>query len=252
MLIEKPELFSPIERELSLTKKVTEELEQMLLENRLLPGEKLPPERELARQFNVSRTVIREAVKTLAAKGMLEVKMGSGTIVSRPDLNTASQSIKMFLLGDNLDVDFRKLIEVRRLLEVEIAGLAAERRSRDDIEKMDKILQLAELNKNDREKFAALDVEFHAALASATKNELFELILNALSEVMIMLRIMAFEVENMAERAMNLHLEVYGKVKEGDVVGAKKAMQSHLIESEQTMYGILKKGQVGFIGSEND
>src|SRR5437868_4206273 len=117
------ELFRTLPRETTLANQVSQQLEALIIERRLQPGDRLPAERELARQFGVSRTVIREAVRSLAAKGMLEVRSGSGTIVRAPNAAAVSQSMTLFLRAGYPELDYRKVLEVRSILEVEIAGL---------------------------------------------------------------------------------------------------------------------------------
>jgi GntR family transcriptional repressor for pyruvate dehydrogenase complex len=235
------DFFQPIARESSLSDRVTRQIEKFLLDNKLQPGERLPPERELARQFDVSRTVIREAVRALVAKGLLEVKMGSGTVVRRPSARSVAQSIAIFLRGEKIEPEFTKILEVRRILEVEIAGLAAQRRTDEHIERLQEILEQAETYQGDRSKFAALDVKFHAALAEATQNELFSLLLDTLSDLMLQLRYMAFEVPGMTQRAIRLHNSIFNQVKARDADGARQAMIAHLTESEATMNEIAEK-----------
>src|SRR5579859_2081829 len=89
------DLFKTIPREASLSNRVKVQLEQLLVDSRLQPGDRLPAERELARQFGVSRTVIREAVRTLTARGLLEVRSGSGTIVRSPSAASVSESMTL-------------------------------------------------------------------------------------------------------------------------------------------------------------
>src|ERR1044072_4366305 len=103
----------------------------MIASNDLKPGDALPSERELGEQFGVSRTVIREAVRALAAKGVIDVRTGSGLRVAACGAATVSESMSLFMRGRST-LDYPKVHEVRAMLEVEVAGLAAERASRED------------------------------------------------------------------------------------------------------------------------
>ncbi len=229
------QLFTTIQREVTLTNRVTRQIETLIVEGRLRPGDRLPAERELAHQFGVSRTVIREAVRALAAKSLLEVQAGSGTIVRSPTAESVAQSMTMFLRMGQPALDYKKMLEVRRLLEVEIAGLAAERRTADDLEEMEEILREAPKIRDDRDHFARSDVAFHAALARATHNELFSLLLDSVAEIMIKVRQMAFDVPGTPARALKHHRAIFEQVKAGDPEGAREAMREHLIEVEDTM-----------------
>src|SRR5215213_8947126 len=122
-----PALFGLVNRERRLSDKVAEMMLDTILSNRLNVGDRLPSERELGEQFGVSRTVVREAVRALVAKGVIEVRSGSGLRVAAVDADSVRESMSLFLRGGAIDFD--KVNEVRSLLEVHIAGLAAERRT---------------------------------------------------------------------------------------------------------------------------
>jgi len=229
------DLFQTIERGTTLANRVTHQIEELIIEGDLQLGDRLPPERELARQFGVSRTVIREAVRALVAKSLLEVQPGSGTVVSRPTPKSVAQSMTMLLRAAQPEVDYDKVHEVRRLLEIEIAGMAAVRRSAEDLAELEAILREGSETQDDPECFPECDVAFHAALAHATHNELFPLLLDSMADIMVKVRQMGFQVPGMPARALKHHRAVFEQVKAGDVEGARQAMREHLIESEDTM-----------------
>jgi len=227
-------LFQTVPRELTLSNRVTGEIEALIVQNRLQPGDRLLAERELARQFGVSRTVIREAVRALTAKGLLEVHPGSGTIVRAPTAQNVSQSMTLYLRGSQSQHDFGKVLEVRSLLEVEIAGFAAERRTADDIDRMIATLQRIDQVVT-REAFVSWDMEFHLLLAQATHNELFTLLLDSVTEAMRQLRELAFDITGAPTRAYKYHHAILEQVKIGDRKGARQAMREHLAEAEVSL-----------------
>jgi GntR family transcriptional repressor for pyruvate dehydrogenase complex len=229
------DLFQAMPREATLANRVTHEIEQLIVNGRLKTDKRIPSERDLAGQFGVSRTVVREAVRGLVAKGLLEVKPGSGTIVRAPTARSVTQSMSLFLRGSQADLSYDKVHEVRRVLEIEIAGLAAARRTPDDLATLEQILQQMADMRTDPERFPQLDVLFHAALASATHNELFALLLDSLSEVMIRVRQMGFNVPDASAHALRFHSAIYEQVRAGDAEGARRAMREHLIDSEAVM-----------------
>jgi GntR family transcriptional repressor for pyruvate dehydrogenase complex len=228
------ELFKAIPRETTLANQVREQLEELIVERRLQPGDRLPAERELARQFGVSRTVVREAVRSLMAKGLLEVRSGSGTIVRTPSAAAAAQSMSLFLRAGHPELDYRKVLEVRSILEVEIAGLAAERGTEEDIARMEQILEDT-LKATNRETYVKADIAFHSALAQATHNEMFSLLLDSVVEIMRKLREMAFDIPPAPNRAYKYHCAILEQVKKGDGDGARQAMREHLVEAEDTI-----------------
>lgn len=228
-------LFETLPRESTLASRVAGQIEQLIVDGHLKPGDRLPSERQLAHQFGVSRTVVREAVRSLAAKNLLQVQAGSGTIVSTPSAESVAETMSLFLRVGQLELDYEKVHEVRRTLEIAIAGLAAERRSAADIAEMEEILQQARRIRGDRDEFAANDVAFHAALARATHNELYTLLLDSVADIMLRVRQMAFDVPEMPTRALMHHADILARVKAGDADAARDAMRGHLIEAEHTM-----------------
>lgn len=229
------ELFKTVQRSSTLTERVIDQIEQLIVANHLQPGDHLPPERELAQQFGVSRTVVRESIRALVAKSLLELRPGGGTVVRSPTAKSVAQSMSLFLRGGLETVDYEKVLEVRRLLEVEIAGLAAERRTAENLRELQANLDEFAAIRTDRDRFAQSDVYFHAALARATQNELFALLLNSIADIMLRVRHLGFKVPDMPTRAYSYHEAIFAQVKAGNVDGARQAMHDHLVEAEETM-----------------
>lgn len=229
-------MFKKIQREATLSGLVSDQIQKLIVENHLKLGDRLPAERDLALQLGVSRTVVREAVRSLAAKGLVHVSQGrGGTTVSHPSAKSMTTSMALFLRVGQPQLDYEKLIEVRRVLEIEIAGLAAQRRNDEDLQRLsDNLREFAKVS-DDREQFARSDTAFHAALARATHNELFALLLDSISEVMVEGRRLGFDVPGTAARAYRYHSAIFQQVKAGNVEGARKAMRDHLAEAADTM-----------------
>lgn len=224
----------------TLSKQVTHSLESYIV-GQLQQGDRLPTEREMAQQYGVSRTVVREAVRALTARGLVQAHARSRYIVSTPTQASVSQSITTFLRAGMPELNYRKVMEVRFLLEVQIAGLAAERRTDDDLVKMNDILRATPLAEN-VEQFVEVDMAFHSALAMATHNELYSLLLASIAEVMRAVRVLAFELNNeesRTERAYHYHSAIYEQVKQGDANGARAAMRQHMIEAEDTIMRVM-------------
>jgi GntR family transcriptional repressor for pyruvate dehydrogenase complex len=224
----------------TLVEQVINKLEQLVL-TKLTPGDRLPTERDLAQQYGVSRTVVREAVRALTSRGLLEVRSRSGVVVSAPTVHQVAQTITSFLRAGLPQFDYRKVLEVRLLLEVQIAGLAAERRNENDLRQLEIALE-ENLQAHTLEDFVRWDIGFHAALAHATHNELYSLLLDSISEVMRAVRIMAF-YHNMPEpswvRVHRYHSVIFDQVKRGSIEGARQAMRDHLAEAEDTIMRVM-------------
>ncbi|MFN8466508.1 MAG: FadR/GntR family transcriptional regulator [Caldilineaceae bacterium] len=225
-------------RSASLVQLVTDQIETMIRERRLVEGDQLPNERELCRQFGVSRTVVREAIAWLSAKNLLEVRggAGGGIVVCAPTAEYVSRSLSLLLSIEHDPSQHTEVLEVRRLLEVEIAALAAARRTDADIDKMAAILAAHERVQDDRERFAQLDMDFHLAIASATQNELFVILLDSLRGISLSIRRLGYSTPGNPQRALRYHRAILEQIAAGSVSGARDAMLSHLIEAEETMY----------------
>ncbi len=223
-------MFPRVTREPRLSDKVANLLLDTIITRRLEPGERLPSERELGEQFGVSRTVIREAVRALAAKGVIEVRTGSGLRVAAVDSSTVSESMSLFLRGSST-LDYPKVHEVRAMLEVEVAGLAAERATDEDIAQMREICMRMEAE-DDVEAASLHDVEFHRAIARGTHNELHLLLLDSIGEALIEIRRENL-IAGSGPDTIAAHREILERIAARDRDGARRAMRAHLENVEE-------------------
>ncbi len=221
-------LVPQLEREATLAQRVERELERLIVESRLGPGERLPSERELAAQFGVSRTVVREAVRALAAKKLVDVNVGRGTVVRAPSAESAAESMKLLLMMQAGAAGVEKVSEVRHIIENEIAALAAARRTDDDLRSLTAIVEEARQHLDAPEVYIKSDVAFHAALARATQNELFLVILDSIVEVMIEVRLLTLRVPGITSLALSYHERIFEAVEAGDPEAARMAMDAHM------------------------
>jgi GntR family transcriptional regulator, transcriptional repressor for pyruvate dehydrogenase complex len=228
-------LVRELTREATLAERVVSELERLILESRLGDGDRLPSERELAAQFGVSRTVVREAVRALAAKRLLDVSGGRGTTVRAPSAESAGESMKLLLRMQAGGADADKVSEVRRILEVEIAGLAAARRTDADLDALTAVIAEANRLRQDPDAFLKEDLEFHSLLARATQNELFVLLLESLAQVLLEVRLLGLRIPGTASRAVQHHSSVLEAVRAGDPAAARAAMDRHMDEARETL-----------------
>ena len=228
-------MYSKVQREATLSTRVSDQIQELIVKSHLQPGDRLSSERELGERLGVSRTVIREAVRGLSAKGLLQVSPGrAGTTVRLPSAASVSESMTLFLRAGRTQMDFAKLQEVRRVLEVSISGYAAERRTDEDLRRLHENLGQMEAVGNNREKWAQCDVAFHRALAEATHNDIFVLIMDSINEMLIEARRLAFKVLGTPSRSARYHRAILKQVLEGNVEGARQAMRIHLTEAERT------------------
>jgi GntR family transcriptional regulator, transcriptional repressor for pyruvate dehydrogenase complex len=222
--------FAPVARNERLSDKVAEELLRSITTHQLVAGTRLPSERELGEQFGVSRTVIREAVRSLAAKGVLEVRAGSGVHVAAVDAASVSQQMALFLRGRGLD--YAKIHEVRVTLEIRTARLAAERATDEDIAELREHCERMAALEHDVEAASMADVEFHRAVARATHNELFVVMLDSIGDILLEIRRVTLGVPDRFQDGVDFHRRILDRVAAHDVDGAAQAMREHLEDAD--------------------
>jgi GntR family transcriptional repressor for pyruvate dehydrogenase complex len=229
------DLFTALARERSLVTRVAEQIESLILSGRLRIGDPLPPEHKLAESCGVSRTVIREAVARLQAQHLVEAQPnGGGLLICAPSPESVGRSMSLMLRVGREEIA-EKALEVRRLIEVEVAKLAAERRTEVDLQRMAAILAEAEKHRDDPIRFPQLDVEFHRALALATQNEYYVILLDAIADTLLSFRLMALRVPGMPGRSLHYHQAIFEQVQAGSAAGARAAMRDHMDEAQQTI-----------------
>jgi DNA-binding FadR family transcriptional regulator len=162
------------------------------------------------------------------AKQLLDVNVGRGTVVRAPTPESAAESMKLLLLMQAGGAGVEKVSEVRHVVENEIAARAAERRTDEDLQALAAILEETRQHLDEPEVYIKSDVAFHAALASATQNELFVIILDSLVEVMIEVRLLTLRIPGITSLALSYHERILEAVVSGDPKAAREAMDAHM------------------------
>lgn len=213
-----------------LYEKIVDQIENRILKGDLEPGDKLPPEPELAKQFSVSRTAIREAMKALSQKGLIVVQPGRGTFVIDSTSNAMRNSIDLFVKIGSIDgiVD---LVEVREILEPEIAAMAADRATPSQIIEMVEAVEAMDRALNDPHAFIEADLDFHLALAKATHNTLIPILIDSLVDLLREHRVRAASVVGGIERSQPFHKKILEAVKNQDANLARETMRKHLVQT---------------------
>ncbi len=221
-------MFPTIGTKVRLVDRVVNEIQGLIVGGQLKPGAKLPPERELADKLGVSRTVIREAVRILVAKGLLETKPGVGTIVRHVTRDQIVEPLNLLVQIRNGGVSFEELHQVRSILEVEIAGLAASQATEADIAELEQLVAAMEATQNDTDVFAARDTDFHQALARMTYNPLLGLLLGVIRDLLEDYIALVTRHIDPARHVLPYHRQILERVAAKDVEGARQAMRAHL------------------------
>ena len=205
--------------------RVVESIQGQILSGQLAVGTRLPPEREFSECLGVSRTVVREAVCILVTKGLLETRHGIGTTVRAE----AIKPLNLFLRNSGQEVSIEHLYQVRTIMEVENAGLAAEKASDADVEDLRTICAEMAAAAGDPQRFAVKDNEFHRRLAQTTHNPLLVLLLDSVQDLMAEVRVLVAQKQGIFERVMPTHIRVLDCVAARDARGARRAMREHLV-----------------------
>jgi DNA-binding FadR family transcriptional regulator len=224
-----------------LVERVVRAIESQIFAGRLTVGARLPPERELSERLGVSRTVVREAVRILVTKGLLDTRHGIGTTVRAITRKEVVEPLTLFLRSCGEKVSIDHLHQVRSMLEVENAGLAAQQATEEDVEDLRRICNEMEAAGPNPHQFAAKDAEFHRRLSETTHNPLTTLLLDSIRDLMVEVRTLVANEHGLCERVMPGHLKVLERVASGDAKGARTAMRKHLSIALSMQRGLMRQ-----------
>jgi GntR family transcriptional repressor for pyruvate dehydrogenase complex len=223
---------SDVFRSLQITRKplyeqVADRMQETIAANRLQPGMQLPTERELAAQLGINRTTVHQALGLLQQRGIVEMKVGSGTYVINMPNSVVADSIKRYFVFGNCTVD--DIIRLREILEPGLAALAAEQATDADLTELGHLISRGEqlFVGGDWATYAATDAAFHEALAAATHNELIVAISAALHNLMRNW-LNADGRHRLLVDSPSSHRMVYDAVAARDPQRAREAMAVHL------------------------
>jgi GntR family transcriptional regulator, transcriptional repressor for pyruvate dehydrogenase complex len=210
-----------------LYEQIVQQIEDSILKGTLKPGDQLPAERELALQFGVSRTAVREAVKALREKGLVEAYSGRGTFVTDGTSLAIRQSLDLMMKIGQPEGSTH-LAEVRAILEPEIAGLAAARAEEQHIATMREAVAVMDRSRSDGDAFIEADLDFHLSLAEAAANPLILSLIDSIVGLLREQRMRVFKVNGGPERGQFHHKRILEAVERRDPEKARAAMREHL------------------------
>jgi len=218
--------YTPIQAE-RLYERIAQQVEQRLLTGDLKVGDRLPPERELAEQFGVSRTAVREAVKALRQKGLVEVQPGRGTFITNGTSRAVRHSLDLLMKIGGAHGS-ANLVEVREIIEPEIAALAAARATEEHVAAMREAVATMDTALQDPDAFIEADLDFHLALAEATQNALIPTLIDSIVDLLREQRARIFRVDGGPQRGQYHHKRILDTIVRRDPEAAREAMRAHL------------------------
>jgi len=219
-------MYVPIQSE-RLYERIVSQIEQRIESGELKIGDQLPPERELAEQFAVSRTAVREAVKALRQKGLVEIRPGRGTFITNGTSDTIRSSLGM-LMKMGATKGSGNLVEVREILEPEIAALAATRITGEYISAMQDAVNVMDTALDNVDVFVEADLDFHLALAEGTQNPYIPILMDSIIDLLREQRKRTGLTKGGLQRGQIHHKKILDAVNRRDAQAARQAMQDHL------------------------
>jgi GntR family transcriptional repressor for pyruvate dehydrogenase complex len=220
--------FRKVGRNEGLVDVVVRAIQEQILDGRLAIGSRLPGEEEFAERLGVSRPVVREAIRSLVAKGILDTRQGVGTMVRAVTHEQIAAPLSLFLRTCGQEVNLEHLHQVRSILEVGNASLAAQNRCEADVEELVRIRNEMKADADNPEVFTALDSDFHRRVSQATQNPLLTLLLDSIQTMMTEVRELVSRQPGLYDRVMPTHIRLVDCILMRDSAGARGAMREHL------------------------
>ena len=214
--------------EVSLDMSTAREIKKLIVQGKMHPGDRLPTEKDLMRQFGISRSTLRESLKILKAENVIVSRQGSGTFISE-DTGISEDPLGLhFADRKNL---LRNLLETRLVIEPGIAMLAAERATEDDLKNLNNIVfEMYQVERND-ENTEKLDAKFHTAIAECSHNDVLTRVVPIIIESIQWGHIETKEDIESLHRAQKSHLAIYKAIEGRNVMKAKYLVEQHIHEN---------------------
>ena len=219
---------------------VVRQIVTLIEKGKLKKMEQLPPEREMAETFQVSRTTVREAIRSLESMQLVETKQGNGTYIT---VSVAEMSVKPLTTGLFTEKDdLADIFHIRKIIEPSIAQLAAEFATDEDIDEIDNLLKKQEEEVRIGRNPIGLDTNFHISLARVARNRVLGRLLHALVELLGNIHENQFQNSLRLKKSLSGHKEIFEAIRKGDGLESKKAMRQHLNEIEEILFNVKKGG----------
>lgn len=233
--------FRNLRRTEKLSDRVSREIEEAILMKRLEPAARLPTEGELCKSFGVSRTVVREALQRLAARGLVHSVAGSGSYVASSNLSDLERCLALLTTLHADQKVFLELLDLRLLIETELAARLAAAPSPESLEALRSALSAMKANVTDSQAFAGADTAFHRAIVDGVGNNLFAAIWKPLAPLAHRYGLETYDAKYVQNAVLREHRAIFRAISQGDVEGARRAMQEHLMSSRRHFLELAKE-----------
>jgi GntR family transcriptional repressor for pyruvate dehydrogenase complex len=211
---------------------VVKHLREMIHRRELRPGDRLPPERDLAKLLGVSRPTLRAGIRSLAAVGVLESRQGAGTFVVKGDESPVLDSSSLSLMASLHGFTSEEMFEARRALEMAIAGLAAERATGEQLASLAEEMAGMYASLEVPESFLIHDMRFHQMVAAASGNRILTALMNMVAATLFDVRRKTVRRAHDLKESAEMHREIYRAIRDRSPEEARKKMRDHLLLAE--------------------
>jgi len=230
-------------KKIRIYEEVVSQIHELIREGKFKAGDQLPPERELAETFKVSRTSVREALRTLETEGLVVSRTGTGTFVADLPIESLVAPLAALLIEEKSAL--ADIFEMRKLIEPHIASMAAERATKRDIERMRRILEKQREEVNRGATGVEEDAEFHFSIGRATQNHALEKLVSGLMDILSHSREESLQTPGRRLASLESHHKILSAIEEHSNERARAAMLRHIEQVEQSVFsGKKKKPQI--------
>jgi GntR family transcriptional repressor for pyruvate dehydrogenase complex len=221
------------ERRGTTFEEVVSQLQEMIHNGELRPGDRLPPERDLAKLLGVSRPTLRAGISSLAAVGVLQSKQGAGTFVVSADGPPTLDSSPLRLMAALHRFSSAEMFEARQCIEMSIAGLAAEHATSDQMASMSEELTGMFASLDEPEQFLIHDMRFHQMVAAASGNRILTALMNMVATILFEVRSKTVKRAKDLKESAEMHRHIYRAIRDRNAEAARNAMRDHLILAQK-------------------
>jgi len=214
---------------------VVKHVRRLIEAGRLKPGDRLPPERDLARQIGISRPSLRSGLRSLQAMGVIHARQGSGTFIPDGPPRLADGPLRFLAALHGFTRD--EMFEARRVLEVGTAGLAAERATHEQMASMAEEVASMFASVDAPQDYLIHDIQFHRAVAAGSQNPVLATLIEAVSELVYEVRRLTIERATDVKESAEMHRRIYRAIKARDPDEARRLMGEHLDMARQAQAG---------------